>query len=179
VLSNTDIAELLARQAERESGILSRAFRRAARSAFLWPEEVANFIAQNRSLTELRAISPFIERQIRHWIDKPPRPTHRAPTIRRDFISLAKARQLLARKPAWAKNLRGDLQMHTRWSDGSGTIAEMADAATGRSYEYIAITDHSKGLKIAGGIVILQHCATRTFKSWVTRAAAFTIFGSA
>ncbi len=69
--------------------------------------------------------------------------------------------------------------MHTRWSDGSGTIAEMADAATGRSYEYIAITDHSKGLKIAGGIVILQHCATRTFKSWVTRAAAFTIFGSA
>ena len=152
MLSNTDIAELLAQEAESESGILTRAFRRAARSAFLWPEEVANVIAQNRSLTELRAIGPFIERQIRHWIDKPPRPTHRAPTIRRDFISLAKARQLLARKPAWAKNLRGDLQMHTRWSDGSGTIAEMADAATERSYEYIAMTDHSKGLKIAGGI---------------------------
>src|SRR5207247_1444922 len=49
-------------------------------------------------------------------------------------------------------NLRGDLQMHSRWSDGSGTIAEMADAATERSYEYIAITDHSKGSKIAGGI---------------------------
>ncbi|PYL65286.1 MAG: hypothetical protein DMF20_08980 [Verrucomicrobia bacterium] len=42
--------------------------------------------------------------------------------------------------------------MHTRWSDGSGTIAEMADAAKERSYSYIAITDHSKGLKIAGGI---------------------------
>ncbi len=42
--------------------------------------------------------------------------------------------------------------MHSRWSDGSGTIAEMADAATERSYEYIAITDHSKGLRIAGGI---------------------------
>ena len=42
--------------------------------------------------------------------------------------------------------------MHTRWSDGSGTIAEMADVATDTSYEYIAITDHSKGLKIAGGI---------------------------
>ena len=42
--------------------------------------------------------------------------------------------------------------MHTCWSDGSGTIAEMADAAKERSYEYIAITDHSKGLKIAGGI---------------------------
>ena len=42
--------------------------------------------------------------------------------------------------------------MHSRWSDGSGTIGEMATAAKERSYEYIAITDHSKGLKIAGGI---------------------------
>jgi histidinol phosphatase-like PHP family hydrolase len=42
--------------------------------------------------------------------------------------------------------------MHTLWSDGSGTVAEMAGAAAERKYEYIAITDHSKGLKIAGGI---------------------------
>jgi DNA polymerase (family 10) len=42
--------------------------------------------------------------------------------------------------------------MHTDWSDGSGTVAEMADAAANRSYEYIGITDHSKTLKIAGGI---------------------------
>jgi histidinol phosphatase-like PHP family hydrolase len=42
--------------------------------------------------------------------------------------------------------------MHTRWSDGSASILEMAQAATERGYEYIAITDHSKGLKIAGGI---------------------------
>ena len=152
MLSNTDVAELLARQAERESGILSRAFRRAARSAFLWPEEVAQVAAQNRSLTELRSIGPFIEKQIRGWLDKPPQSSKRIPEIRRDFISLAEARRLLAMRPAWSKNLRGDLQMHTRWSDGSGTIAEMANAAKQRSYSYIAITDHSKGLKIAGGI---------------------------
>jgi histidinol phosphatase-like PHP family hydrolase len=152
VLSNKQIAELLALQAERESGILSRAFRRAARTAFLWPQEVAELIAQNRPLTELRAIGPFIDRQIRRWLDKPPLANNRPPAIRQDFISIAEARQLLATKQAWAKNLRGDLQMHTRWSDGSGTIAEMADAATERSYEYIGISDHSKGLKIAGGI---------------------------
>jgi histidinol phosphatase-like PHP family hydrolase len=152
VLSNADIAELLARQAERESGVVSRAFRRAARSAFLWPENAVDLVAQNRSLTELRAVGPFMEKQIRRWIDKPPRSTHVIPAIRRDFISLAEARHLLPRKDKWAKNLRGDLQMHTRWSDGSGTTAEMADAAIARSYEYIAITDHSKGLKIAGGI---------------------------
>jgi len=56
VLSNIDIAELLAQQAERETGGLSRALRRAARSAFLWPEEVSDLVAQNRSLTELRSI---------------------------------------------------------------------------------------------------------------------------
>jgi histidinol phosphatase-like PHP family hydrolase len=152
VLSNTDIAELLAQQAEREAGTLSRAFRRAARSAFLWPENAVDLVAQNRPLTELRGIGPFIEKQIRHWIDKPPRFGKRTPAIRQDFISLAEARRLLAIKPAWSKRLRGDLQMHTRWGDGSGTIAEMADAAKERAYEYIAITDHSKGLKIAGGI---------------------------
>jgi len=152
VPSNTEIAELLARKAERESGILSRAFRRAARSAFLWPEEVAEVVAQNRSLTELRAVGPFIERQIRLWIDKPPPLNHVIPAIRQDFISLAEARRLLTRKQSWARNMRGDLQMHTHWSDGSGTIAEMADAASESSYEYFAITDHSKGLKIAGGI---------------------------
>ena len=48
--------------------------------------------------------------------------------------------------------MKGDLQMHTAWSDGSGTIAEMAAAAIGRGYRYIAITDHTKGLKIAGGL---------------------------
>ena len=152
MLSNIQIAELLALQAERESGFLARAFRRASRSAFLWPQEVAELAEQNRSLTELRAIGPFIEKQISRWLDRPPRLPRTTPAIRRDFISLADARQLLAKKPEWAKNLRGDLQMHSRWSDGSGTIGEMADAATARSYQYIAITDHSKGLKIAGGI---------------------------
>ena len=152
MLSNTDIAELLAKQADGEAGILSRAFRRAARSAFLWPENVTDLAAQNRSLTELRGIGPFIEKQIRRWLDKPPPLSTKIPAIRQDFISLAEAKQLLARKLAWAKNLRGDLQMHTLWSDGSGTIAEMAGAAKEREYEYIAITDHSKGLKIAGGI---------------------------
>jgi histidinol phosphatase-like PHP family hydrolase len=152
VLSNAEIAELLAQQAEHESGILSRAYRRAARSAFLWSENVIDLAEQNRSLTELRGIGPFIEKQIRRWLDKRPRIGKSIPTIRQDFISLAEARHLLARNSGWSKNLRGDLQMHTRWSDGSGTIAQMADEARKRTYEYIAITDHSKGLKIAGGI---------------------------
>ena len=152
MLSNIDIAELLAQKAEGETGILSRAYRRTARSAFLWPEEVSNLVAKNRSLTELRSVGPFIGKQIQNWINKPPRRSKTVPAIRRDFISLAEARRLLTARPGWRENLCGDLQMHTHWSDGSGTVAEMASAANERAYDYIAITDHSKTLKIAGGI---------------------------
>ena len=152
VLSNTDIAELLAQQAERETGILSRAYRRAARNAFLWPEEVSHLVTQNRPLTELRGIGPFIEKQIRNWFDEKLCRAKSVAALRQDFISMVEARRLLAGRPSWPEKLRGDLQMHSRWSDGSGTIAEMADAAKERLYDYIAITDHSKALKIAGGI---------------------------
>jgi DNA polymerase (family 10) len=49
-------------------------------------------------------------------------------------------------------DLRGDLHMHTTASDGANTIAEMAEAAKARGYEYIAITDHSQSLKITNGL---------------------------
>jgi histidinol phosphatase-like PHP family hydrolase len=156
VPSNTALAELLAQQSEREAGILARAYRRAARSAFLWPENAAKLVAENRSLTELRGIGPFIAKQLGKWIDKLPRMSLTPPPIRREFLALAEARELLNNNPTWSKLLRGDLQMHTRWSDGSGTIAQMAKAARERGYDYIAITDHSKGLKIAGGIDEIQ-----------------------
>jgi histidinol phosphatase-like PHP family hydrolase len=152
VLTNAELAELLARQSETESGILVRAFRRAARNALFWPERAAALVAQNRSLIELTAIGPFIEKRVRHWIENAESVVGTIPPIRRDFFALADAKFLLKKKPEWEKSLRGDLQMHTCWSDGSGTVAAMAAAARERGYEYIAITDHSKGLKIAGGI---------------------------
>jgi putative hydrolase len=151
-LSNADLAELLSRKAETSSGILVRAFRRAARSAFRWPELASDLAAAARPLTELHGVGPFIARQLQTWIDKPPREEMRPPAIRRDFLTRADALVLLASKPEWAERLRGDLQMHTAWSDGSATVLEMAEAARHRGYAYIAITDHSKGLKIAGGI---------------------------
>ena len=48
--------------------------------------------------------------------------------------------------------IRGDLHVHTRWSDGAATIEEMARAAKNRGREYIAICDHSKSLAIARGL---------------------------
>jgi len=52
------------------------------------------------------------------------------------------------------QDIRGDLQMHTRWSDGSDSAEEMARAAKERGYEYIAITDHSQSLKFVGGVTV-------------------------
>lgn len=48
--------------------------------------------------------------------------------------------------------IRGDLHLHSRWSDGTASIEEIKDAAAGRGYEYIAVTDHSPSLRIAGGL---------------------------
>lgn len=134
------------------SGILIRAFRRAARSAFLWPELAGDVFHGGRPLTELHGVGPFIAKQLQAWIEKRPHETTRPPLIRRDFLTRADARLILAKNSEWSNRLRGDLQMHTGWSDGSASIGEMAGAAKDRGYEYIGITDHSKGLKIAGGI---------------------------
>lgn len=49
-------------------------------------------------------------------------------------------------------DLRGDLHMHSTWSDGKATIAEMAAAARSLGYEYIVIADHSQSLGVAGGL---------------------------
>lgn len=49
-------------------------------------------------------------------------------------------------------DIRGDLQMHSTWSDGAHTIDELAEAALARGLEYILITDHSQSLGVAGGL---------------------------
>ncbi|HMK45818.1 MAG TPA: PHP domain-containing protein, partial [Methanocella sp.] len=51
-------------------------------------------------------------------------------------------------------DIRGDLHIHTRWSDGTGSIQDMAIAARGRGYEYIAVCDHSRSLQVANGLSI-------------------------
>lgn len=49
-------------------------------------------------------------------------------------------------------DIKGDLHMHTTWSDGAQSIEEMAQFASEKGYAYIAITDHSKFLRVANGL---------------------------
>ncbi|UOQ86237.1 DNA polymerase/3'-5' exonuclease PolX [Gracilibacillus salinarum] len=50
------------------------------------------------------------------------------------------------------ESVRGDLHMHTTWSDGAQSIEEMVNRAQEKGYDYIAITDHSKFLRVANGL---------------------------
>lgn len=50
------------------------------------------------------------------------------------------------------KDIQGDLHVHSTWSDGHNTIAEMAETARAKGYKYLAISDHSPRLRVAGGV---------------------------
>jgi DNA polymerase (family X) len=74
------------------------------------------------------------------------------PELREDRGELEAARQ--ARLPVLLQraDLRGDLHVHTKDSDGHDTIEAMADAAREQGLEYLAITDHSRRLAVAHGL---------------------------
>jgi DNA polymerase (family 10) len=50
------------------------------------------------------------------------------------------------------EDLRGDLHMHSTWSDGKNSIEEMVEACAARGYEYMVISDHSKALAMTNGL---------------------------
>jgi len=151
-LTNADLAELLARAAEDEVGHRRQALLTASRrAAFSWPEEAGALAAEGRSLTQLRSVGPWVARRIHGWLEDPPDPPE-PPDLRRGFLTLAEVRSTLDAHPDWAVDLRADLQMHTTYSDGRAPLRDMVASAAGLGYEYVAITDHSKGLKIARGM---------------------------
>lgn len=59
------------------------------------------------------------------------------------------------------KDIRGDLQMHSTYSDSTATIKKLSEQARELSYEYILITDHSQSVKYAHGLD-----SKRLFKQW-------------
>ena len=49
-------------------------------------------------------------------------------------------------------DIRGDLHVHSNWSDGKATVLEMAEAARDRGYEYLAICDHTRNVRVVPGL---------------------------
>jgi DNA polymerase (family 10) len=74
------------------------------------------------------------------------------PEMREDRgeIALAKANRLPAL--VTLADIRGDLHVHSDWTDGTASIAEMAAAAQACGYEYMALTDHSRRVAMTHGL---------------------------
>lgn len=51
-------------------------------------------------------------------------------------------------------DIKGDLHMHTTWSDGAHSLEEMVAACRNKGYQYMAVTDHSQYLKVANGLTM-------------------------
>lgn len=80
---------------------------------------------------------------------------HERRALRTHFLSRAEVVRILS-DPAFdgpgTTDYHGDLQMHSEWSDGAPTLDDIGEACIARGYRFAAVTDHSYGLKIAGGM---------------------------
>ncbi|TET43837.1 MAG: PHP domain-containing protein, partial [Dehalococcoidia bacterium] len=74
------------------------------------------------------------------------------PELREAQGEVEKAEQGTIPKLVELSDIKGDLHLHTDWSDGHDSIEQMALAAKDLGYQYIAITDHSGGRGIAHGL---------------------------
>ncbi len=118
---------------------------------FGWTEQAAAVLERGGSLTELWRVGPWVARMLTDWITDPPE-VPEPPALRRGFLTRADVDAALEGHDDWRAELRADLQMHTTYSDGSVPLAGMAEAAEALGYQYVGITDHSKGLPIANGM---------------------------
>ncbi len=75
-----------------------------------------------------------------------------APEMREDRGEIEAALRGTLPRLLEPKDMRGDLHVHSDWSDGRASILDMAHAAQALGYEYIALCDHSPSVGIAGGL---------------------------
>lgn len=74
------------------------------------------------------------------------------PVLREDNGEIEAAAEGRLPKLIQLEEIRGDLHVHTNWSDAMPTIEQVAEAGIERGYEYIVISDHAFNLPVAGGL---------------------------
>lgn len=74
------------------------------------------------------------------------------PELREDAGEIQAAEKGALPNLVEVSDVRGDLHVHTNYSDGKGTIESMAEAAIALGYEYLIFCDHSQSLKVANGL---------------------------
>ena len=145
------------------------AYRRAAAAIFELPAPISTMLDPSGALRKIPAVGPASTRVVLDVLQHGTSETveravaasgklievQRQRQLRQRFFSRAEVDRILA-DPALshppALPVQGDLQVHSEWSDGAPTLAGLAAAGLGRGYAFIGVTDHSHGLRIAGGI---------------------------
>jgi histidinol phosphatase-like PHP family hydrolase len=144
-------------------------YKRAAAAVLSLERQLTALRNADGSLPKIPAIGPASTRVIVEVLESGSSPTveaavdasgsandiRRRRALRTHFLSRAAVLDVLANPALRGPELqdyRGDLQMHSEWSDGVPTLDEIAEACMARGYAYAAVTDHSHGLKIAGGM---------------------------
>lgn len=96
---------------------------------------------QDGTLLQFQSEAEIYQHFGRHWI---------APAIREDGSEFdCDLNSIIT-----LDDIKGDLHMHTTYSDGAFSIREMIEANIKKGYEYMVITDHSKSLKVAHGLQV-------------------------
>ena len=148
-------------------------YKRAAAAILALDTPLPDLAEPDGTLPRIAGIGPGSTRVIREVLQTGESPTveaaierracrsdiDRRRQLRRHVLSRADVRRLLSDSNfpgPTREQYRGDLQMHSEWSDGSPTVQEIAEACVERGYQYAAVTDHSYGLKIAGGISMAE-----------------------
>ena len=136
------IAELL--QRVRNSRPKAQAFRRAANTIRDIPIEELRALADRGALTDLPGIGTSTARAITEAL-RGETPSYLA-NLKADVAPPTDAAEQVR------SALRGDLHLHSDWSDGGHTIEAMAEHAIELGHEYMALTDHSPQLTVAKGL---------------------------
>lgn len=107
-------------------------------------EKISEYGVENIETEEVRTFSS--EEEFYNYFNLP----FILPEMREDGTEVDK----LTKKDRFIslQDIKGDVHMHSTWSDGAYSIEEMVEACRARGYEYMAITDHSQYLKVANGL---------------------------
>jgi histidinol phosphatase-like PHP family hydrolase len=148
-------------------------YKRAASAILALEEPIESLLQADGTLRKIPNIGPSSTRVILEVLQTGTSPTveraiadsgqagdiERRRDLRGHFLSRAQVLAALRNKKLTGPRLedyRGDLQMHSTWSDGSQTLADIIEAGIARGYNFCGVTDHSYGLPIAGGVSMAQ-----------------------
>jgi histidinol phosphatase-like PHP family hydrolase len=144
-------------------------YKRAANAILTLEEPIEAFLKPDGTLRKIPNIGPSSTRVILEVLQTGTSETvekaigesgkasdiERRRDLREHFLSRAQVLAALRNKKLIGPTLadyHGDLQMHSTWSDGSQSLEDIIVGGLERGYRFCAVTDHSYGLKIAGGV---------------------------